>query len=129
MKRITGIGGIFFKGQNAESLRAWYREHLGIEAEGDGGYVFEWREKDHPEKVGQTVWSVFKGETKYFEPSKASFMINYRVEDLDAVLAELRAEGVEVDAKVEASEWGKFGWIMDPEGNRIELWQPPEPSE
>jgi len=127
MSRVTGIGGIFFKGQDAESLRAWYRQHLGIEAQGDGGYVFESRDKDNPEKLCQTVWSVFAGHTKYFEPSKASFMINYRVDDLDAVLAKLRAEGVTVDDKSgEDSEYGKFGWIMDPEGNRIELWQPPE---
>jgi len=126
MKRVTGIGGIFFKGQNAEELRAWYREHLGIEAEGDSGYAFEWREAEQPEKIGQTVWSIFAGHTKYFEPSKSSFMINYRVADLVAVLAQLRSEGVQVDDKVDESEYGKFAWIMDPEGNRIELWQPPE---
>jgi predicted enzyme related to lactoylglutathione lyase len=125
MSRVTGIGGIFFKGENAEQLRQWYREHLGIEADGSNGYAFEWRERDAPDQVGQTVWSVFKGDTKYFEPSKASFMINYRVDDLDALLTELRAAGVEVPDKVEDSEFGKFAWIMDPEGNRIELWQPP----
>lgn len=126
MKRVTGIGGIFFKGQNAEQLREWYRAHLGIEADGSSGYAFEWRERDAPEKVGQTVWSIFNDQTKYFEPSKSSFMINYRVDDLDAVLAELRAEGVEVDDKTDESEYGKFGWIMDPDGNRIELWEPPK---
>jgi predicted enzyme related to lactoylglutathione lyase len=126
MKRVTGIGGIFFKSQNAEQLREWYRAHLGIEADGGNGFAFEWRERDKPDEVGMTIWSVFAGHTKYFEPSKASFMINYRVDDLDAVLAALRAEGVEVDEKVEDSEFGKFGWIMDPDGNRIELWQPPK---
>ena len=126
MKRVTGIGGIFFKGQNAEELRSWYRKHLGIEAEGDSGYAFEWRESDQPEKIGQTVWSIFAGHTKYFEPSKSTFMINYRVADLDAVLAQLRSEGVEVDDRVDESEFGKFAWIMDPEGNRIELWEPPQ---
>lgn len=126
MKRVTGIGGIFFKSPNAEQLRDWYRAHLGIEAEGDSGYMFEWRDREQPEKIGQTVWSIFAGHTKYFQPSNASFMINYRVADLHAVLAELRSEGVQVDDKTEESEYGKFGWIMDPDGNRIELWQPPE---
>jgi len=126
MKRVTGIGGIFFKGQDAEALRAWYREHLGIEAEGDSGCVFEWREAAEPEQMGQTVWSVFAGHTKYFEPSNAPFMINYRVSDLRALLDQLRAEGVTVDDKLEEHEYGKFGWIMDPEGNRIELWEPPK---
>jgi len=125
MKRVTGIGGIFFKGQNAEALRSWYREHLGIEAEGDGGFVFEWLEVANPEEKGQTVWSIFAGHTKYFEPSTAPFMINYRVADLNALLEQLRAEGVEVE-KVEEHEYGKFAWIMDPEGNRIELWEPPK---
>lgn len=126
MKRVTGIGGIFFKSQNAEQLREWYRAHLGIEADGSNGFAFEWRDKDQPDQVGMTVWSVFKGDTKYFEPSNSSFMLNYLVDDLDAVLAALRAEGVEVDDKVEEHEYGKFGWIMDPDGNRIELWQPPK---
>ena len=126
MKRVTGIGGIFFKGQNAEQLRSWYREHLGIESKEYGGFAFEWREASNPETIGQTVWSIFAGNTKYFEPSNAPFMINYRVADLHAVLATLRSEGVEVDDKIDESEYGKFGWIMDPEGNRIELWEPPE---
>ncbi|HXD33026.1 MAG TPA: VOC family protein [Pyrinomonadaceae bacterium] len=126
MKRVTGIGGIFFKSQNAEQLREWYRAHLGIEADGSNGYMFEWRESEAPDQIGGTVWSVFKGDTKYFEPSNSSFMINYRVEDLHAVLAQLRAEGVTVDEKVDDSEYGKFGWIMDPDGNRIELWEPPK---
>lgn len=126
MKRVTGIGGIFFKSQNAEQLREWYRAHLGIEADGSNGFGFEWRDRDQPDQVGMTVWSVFDGNSKYFEPSKASFMLNYIVDDLDAVLAALRAEGVQVDEKVEEHEYGKFGWIMDPDGNRIELWQPPK---
>ena len=124
MKRVTGIGGIFFKSENAEQLRDWYRRHLGIEADGSSGAVFEWRESADAEKLGQTVWSVFPGHTKYFEPSNASFMINYRVDDLYALVAALKAEGVEVE-KIDDSEYGKFAWIMDPDGNRIELWQPP----
>jgi predicted enzyme related to lactoylglutathione lyase len=126
MKRVTGIGGIFFKGQNAEQLRSWYQEHLGIESQGDWGATFEWREAANPDETGQTAWSIFAGHTKYFEPSTAPFMINYRVADLHALLAQLRSEGVKVDDKVEESEFGKFGWIMDPEGNRIELWEPPK---
>jgi predicted enzyme related to lactoylglutathione lyase len=125
MKRVTGIGGIFFKGQDAEGLRNWYREHLGIEAEEYGGYAFEWRDAANPDKVGQTIWSIFAGHTKYFEPGAASFMINYRVDDLEAVIAELRSEGVTIAGEIQASEYGKFGWIMDPEGNKIELWEPP----
>ncbi len=124
MKRVTGIGGIFFKAKDAVKLRDWYRNHLGIEAEGDGGFTFQWREADDPDKVGQTVWSVFPNHTKYFEPSSAPFMINYRVENLDRVLEQLRAEGVEIDDRIEEYEYGRFAWIMDPEGNRIELWEP-----
>ena len=126
MKRVTGIGGIFFKGQNASALREWYAKHLGIQADGDSGYIFEWRDSQQPEKTGQTVWSIFEGHTKYFEPSTAPFMINYRVADLDAVVEALRAEGVTIEKVQDGGEYGKFGWLMDPEGNRIELWQPPE---
>lgn len=127
MTKVTGLGGIFFKANDAEKLRAWYREHLGIESEGDGGFTFQWREAAQPEKIGQTVWSIFSGKTKYFEPSKAPFMINYRVENLDKVLEQLKAEGVEVDDRIEEYEYGRFAWIMDPEGNRIELWEPGVP--
>jgi catechol 2,3-dioxygenase-like lactoylglutathione lyase family enzyme len=128
MKRVTGIGGIFFKTKDKDALTAWYKEHLGIESHPDMGAMFEWREKDRPEEEGMTIWSPFREDTKYFEPSKASFMINYRVDDLDALLDALRAEGVWIDDKREAHEFGKFAWIMDPEGNRIELWEPPKPS-
>jgi predicted enzyme related to lactoylglutathione lyase len=115
--RVTGIGGIFFKARDAAALRAWYRKHLGIEVESWGGFAFT--------EPGMTVWTIFEGTTKHFEPSTAPFMINYRVADLDAVLAALRAEGVTVEDKREDGEFGRFGWVMDPEGNRIELWQPP----
>jgi len=117
MKRVSGIGGIFFKAKNPAVLREWYRQHLGIEVEEWGGTAFRCE--------GMTVWSVFEDSSKYFAPSTAPFMINYRVEDLDAVLSALRAEGCTVDEKAEESDFGKFGWVMDPEGNRIELWQPP----
>jgi catechol 2,3-dioxygenase-like lactoylglutathione lyase family enzyme len=125
MKRVTGIGGVFFKSKDPKALGAWYKTHLGIEVEAWGGAAFRWRGADNPEGVGTTVWSPFSADTTYFAPSTAPFMINYRVEDLHAVLAALRAEGVEVEAKVEESEYGKFGWVMDPDGNKLELWQPP----
>jgi len=122
MKRVTGIGGIFFKATDPKSLKEWYRDHLGIDA-GDYGATFEWRDKDDPSQEGQTAWSLFPHDTKYFDPSTSSFMINYRVADLDELLDVLRAEGVAVD-RVESSPYGNFAWISDPEGNRIELWEP-----
>lgn len=124
--RVTGFGGVFFKARDKALLLAWYRDHLGLDIQEWGGAEFHWRDAQTPGRRGKTVWSVFDASTKYFEPSQAPFMLNYRVADLDAVLAALRAEGVDVDAHVEASEFGRFGWVMDPEGNRIELWQPPE---
>ena len=123
MARVTGIGGIFFKARDREALLDWYREHLGIKSD-EYGFAFDWRETGGPGKPGYTVWGPFKHDTKYFEPSTASFMINFRVDDLDALLAKLRASGVEVDDKVEDHEYGRFGWVMDPEGNKIELWEP-----
>jgi catechol 2,3-dioxygenase-like lactoylglutathione lyase family enzyme len=125
MKRVTGIGGIFFKSRDPKALGAWYRKHLGIDVGEWGGTVFQWKGPDNPEGAGTTVWSPFAADTKYFEPSTSSFMINYRVEDLSALLAVLRAEGVTVDDRVEESEQGKFGWATDPDGNKVELWQPP----
>lgn len=125
MKRVTGIGGVFFKAKDPVRLAAWYRDHLGIPVEEWGGAVFPWASPENPDGVGTTVWSPFPESTGYFAPSTAAFMINYRVEDLRALLALLREEGCTVDEKVEESELGKFGWVLDPEGNRIELWQPP----
>jgi len=123
VKRVTGIGGIFFKSENPGKLYEWYEKHLGIKQE-PGGVMFHWREADAPERQGMTVWSLFKKDTKYFDPSRSSFMINYRVDNLDALLEALKAEGVEIDPKREDHEYGRFAWIMDPEGNRIELWEP-----
>lgn len=125
MKRVTGIGGIFIKADNPDSLRSWYKKHLGIEIESWGGTAFNWRDENNPEGNGSTIFSIFDADSKYFEPSKSKFMVNFRVENLDELLKALKAEGCEVDQKVEDSEFGKFGWVMDPEGNRIELWQPP----
>ena len=125
MKRVVGIGGVFFKASDAGALRQWYRRHLGIEVEDWGGFAFRWRTDGNPDGVGTTVWSIMGADSDYFAPSTAPFMVNYRVEDLHAVLAALRAEGCEVADRIEESEYGKFGWVMDPERNRVELWEPP----
>ena len=128
MARVTAIGGVFFKARDAEALRAWYRRHLGLDIQSWGGVTFHWQDGVQPGQEGATVWSIFPADTKYFAPSAAPFMINYRVANLARVLDELRAEGCTVDDKIEESEFGKFGWVMDPEGNRIELWEPPAAS-
>jgi predicted enzyme related to lactoylglutathione lyase len=120
--RVTGIGGIFFTAQNPAELRAWYKQNLGMPVT-DYGCNFEWREHDQPEKVGSTVWSPFKEGTSYFQPSTREFMINFRVEHLDELLAELEAAGVKLLKPVESFEYGRFAHIMDPEGNKLELWE------
>ena len=125
MKRVLGIGGIFIKAKDPDALRAWYRRHLGINSEDWGGAAFQWRTDDNPGGVGTTIWSVFEQTSSYFDPSAKPFMVNYRVGDLHQLLALLKSEGCQVDDKVEESEFGKFGWVMDPEGNRVELWEPP----
>jgi len=125
LTRVTGIGGIFFKAKNPKALVRWYRRHLGIAIE-DTVALFTWRGGRDGRVKGHTVWSIFPADTTYFGEGGASFMINYRVKDLDGVLAALRAEGIEVARKTEDSPHGRFGWITDPEGNRIELWEPPK---
>ena len=125
MEKVTGIGGIFFKSKDKKALGDWYAANLGVDVQEWGGAMFTWREAGDPERTGSTLWSLFSADTKYLDPSPAPFMVNYRVADLDAMLAQLRAAGVEVDEKVDESEFGRFGWAMDPDGNRIELWQPP----
>jgi catechol 2,3-dioxygenase-like lactoylglutathione lyase family enzyme len=122
--RILGIGGIFFKSANQQQMREWYGKHLGLADKG-GGVMLPWREKDNPEKEHVTVWTVFPGNSKYFEP--ASFMVNYIVDDLDALLERLQKEGVKIDPKRGNEDYGKFAWIYDPDGNKIELWQPLTP--
>lgn len=117
MERVLGIGGVFLRARDPEGLRAWYRDRLGIEIEDWGGSAFQAAAGD------ATVWSVFPGETAYW-PLEQQTMVNYRVRDLDAMLAQLRAAGVEVDDRVEEQEFGRFGWAVDPEGNRLELWEP-----
>jgi predicted enzyme related to lactoylglutathione lyase len=121
MERVVGVGGIFFKAKDPAKLRAWYRENLGLPGEGDGETMYATEGDPGP----FLIWSPFPADTKYFEPSKSPFMINFRVKDLRAMLAQLRAAGATVDEKVQEESYGKFGWVMDPEGNRIELWEPP----
>lgn len=123
MRRVTGVGGVFFKAKDPKALAEWYRVHLGLPVQAWGGVAFRWADDANGE--GTTAWNLFKEDTSYFAPSAASFMINYRVEDLHALLATLRAEGCNVEDKVDESEFGKFGWVIDPEGNKVELWQPP----
>ncbi|MEE9592418.1 MAG: DUF120 domain-containing protein [Thermoplasmata archaeon] len=124
MRRVTGIGGVFFKSTDPEELVAWYQDHLGIQPREDGSIDFEWRERDVPHDVGYTVWAPFREDTTYFHPSEKPFMINFRVADLDSLLRQLKEEGVTVDERVEDTPFGRFGWIMDPERNRVELWEP-----
>ena len=125
MRRVTGIGGIFFKARDPQALATWYRTHLGMAVEEWGGVAFRWAD-DNPAGTGTTIWTPFKDDTGYFAPSTAPFMVNYRVADLTALLAELRKEGCNVvDKSGEDSEYGKFGWVIDPEGNKVELWEPP----
>jgi len=125
MKRVTGIGGIFFKARDAAALRAWYARHLGIDVLDWGGAVFPWTDAQGAPAAGTTVWSVSDGEGDYFAPGRSAFMVNYRVADLHALLDALRMEGCDVIDKTDESEYGKFGWVMDPEGNKVELWEPP----
>ena len=126
-QRVTGIGGIFFKSKNTKKLQTWYKKHLGLPLDPVwGGWAFHWRGVSNPRKKSYTVWSAFEANTDYFKPSKKDFMFNFQVKNLKRVLAELKKEGVWVDEKMEESEFGKFGWIMDCEGNRIELWEPPK---
>ena len=125
MKRVTGIGGIFFKAKDAPALQAWYKRHLGIDVQEWGGTAFTWTDGDGKAFAGTTVWSIGPGDDDHFAPSGAPFMVNYRVEDLLGLVAVLREEGCRVLEKIDESDYGKFAWVIDPEGNKIELWQPP----
>ena len=122
--RIIGIGGVFFKSADQEQLRNWYADKLGI-VTGAHGTEFKWRAHDNPAAEHITAWSIFPQESKYFDPSTSPFMINYLVDDLDALLAKLAAGGVEIDPKREDHDYGRFAWIFDADGNKIELWEPP----
>jgi predicted enzyme related to lactoylglutathione lyase len=125
MKRVTGIGGIFFKAQDAPALRDWYKRRLGIEVQDWGGAAFTWAGSDGRPSGGTTVWSVASADSGQFAPSQASFMVNYRVDDLHALVAALKSEGCNVLEDISDSEFGKFAWVIDPEGNKVELWEPP----
>jgi predicted enzyme related to lactoylglutathione lyase len=125
MKRVTGIGGIFFHAKDPAALRAWYKKHLGVDVQDWGGTAFSWADAEGNPIKGTTVWSIGASDSNHFAPSKSPFMINYRVEDLAVLLKALREEGCNVLDKMDDSEYGKFGWVVDPEGNKVELWQPP----
>jgi catechol 2,3-dioxygenase-like lactoylglutathione lyase family enzyme len=122
--RITGIGGVFFKSKHPKELSAWYGKHFGFVPRPNVGVVFEWREKDR-DSPGKTAWSVFPDSSKYFEPTNADFMIDYRVDDLDGFCAKLEAEGVKIESR-QAAAYGKFAWLRDSDGNKVELWEPPK---
>ena len=125
-QRVAGIGGVFFKAAQPAELAAWYRAHLGVPvAEGQTYASFEASDRDATGTPAQCVWSAFPADTAYFGAGPASCMVNYRVANLDAMLAQLRAAGATVEDRIDESEFGRFGWAMDPEGNRFELWQPP----
>ena len=122
-KRVTGIGGIFFKCKDPKKMTEWYKTHLGLDANPYGA-TFEWYQSADGKKKGQTQWTPFPEKTKYFEPSTADFMINYRVENLEALVEELKKEDVTIVDKVETYDYGKFVHILDAEGNKVELWEP-----
>ncbi len=123
MKRVTSIGGVFFKCKDPDQMKTWYKNHLGLNT-GQYGTTFEWRKSDEPASKGFTQWSPFKESTNYFEPSTKEFMINYRVENLEWLVEELKIEGVTICDAIESYEYGKFVHILDLEGNKIELWEP-----
>ena len=123
MKKVTGVGGVFFKCKDPDAIKAWYKSHLGFDTDAYGT-TFEWIQSDEPTKKGFTQWSPFKEDTKYFGPSKKEFMINYRVENIEALVASLKEAGVKVLDEIESFDYGKFVHILDPEDNKIELWEP-----
>jgi predicted enzyme related to lactoylglutathione lyase len=122
MKKVIGIGGIFFKSKDPQQMKEWYKTHLGLDTN-QYGATFEWRHIDDPTKQGATQWSPFADSTKYFEPSTKDFMINYQVENLELLVEELRKEGVTIVDDIESYDYGKFVHIIDIEGNKIELWE------
>lgn len=124
MARVTGVGGIFFKSKgDRAALAAWYQQHLGMTLEDFGGAILRWPD-DRADDGGLTVWHVAERDSQWFKPSDSAFMVNYRVDDLDEMLAQLRAGGVEVVGGPESHENGTFAWILDPDGNKVELWEP-----
>lgn len=123
MAKITGIGGVFFKCQDPRVVNEWYKEHLGMDI-GAYGANFEWQEAENEGKTGSTAWNTFPEITEYFEPSTKDFMINYRVDDLEVLVAELKAKGINIIDEIETYDYGKFVHIIDLEGNKIQLWEP-----
>lgn len=124
MKRVTGLGGVFFKCDDPANVKAWYEKHLGMKGD-QWGFSFQWKALDKPDApAATTAWSPFKKDSNYFSPSEKPFMFNYRVENLEGLLKVLKEEGVQIVGEVQEFPYGKFGWIMDPEGNKIELWEP-----
>lgn len=121
--KVTGIGGIFFKTKDPDKIKEWYSQHLGLEVN-QWGSTFEFRNADRPEEINYLQWSTFKEDTEYFKPSEKQFMINYRVQHLPELVEELKKNGVTVVDEIEEYDYGKFVHIMDPEGNKIELWEP-----
>jgi len=123
MKKVNGIGGIFFKCKDPKAMKEWYKTNLGLNTN-DYGATFEWRDDQNPSKKGSTTWSPFSESTKYFEPSAKDFMINYRVENLEALVEDLKKNGVTIVDNIETYDYGKFVHILDAEGNKVELWEP-----
>jgi len=123
MKKVSGIGGVFFKCKDPQKVKDWYAKNLGVVGD-EYGVNFEWIQADDPSKKGMTVWAPFPDNTKYFDPSEKDFMINYRVENLEALVAELKSAGVTILDEIATYDYGKFVHILDPEGNKIELWEP-----
>jgi predicted enzyme related to lactoylglutathione lyase len=123
MKKVTGIGGIFFKCQDPTKIKSWYQQHLGLNIT-DYGVQFEWNQEGDTSKKGSTTWAPFSAKSDYFAPSNKEFMINYRVDNLVALVEELKKEGVPLLDEIAVYDYGKFIHLMDPEGNKIELWEP-----
>lgn len=128
MKKATGVGGVFFKSGDPEGTRDWYARRLGLPVNPDGYVTIQSRDFDNPKQVDYLVWSPFPEDTDYFGPDDQQVMINYRVADLDSLLESLRAANIEIVGEVMEHEYGRFAWIIDPEGRRIELWEPKEPT-
>lgn len=126
MVRMKGIGGVFFRALDPAAMNEWYSRHLGVPVSEGGCAVLKWRDHEAPDRERYTVWSAFPEDTDYFGRREQSFMVNYIVESLDEALADLRASGVRVAEETETSEFGRFGWCYDLEGNRVELWEPPK---
>ncbi len=127
MKRVIGIGGFFFKAKEPKVLANWYKKHLDVPIdESFGGYAFRWDESNKRPQKGYTIWSPFKEDTEYIKPSNKDFMFNFIVDDLEALMETLQSEGIEQLGEIVDSEFGKFAWVLDPEDNKVELWEPKE---